>query len=76
MRFLIEIYQAIRKQVCKEFPVLVKINSEDNIKNGVTLFKSITLSKKLAEIGIDAIEISGGIMETGFTTTKGDIAKD
>ena len=76
MSFLLEIYQAIRNQVGKKFPVLVKINSQDNIKNGVTLSESIALSKKLDAMGIDAIEISGGIKETGFTTTKGDIPKD
>ena len=76
MRFVTEIYQAIRKQVGEDFPVLVKINAEDNIKKGVTLPESIALSKKLDEIGIDAIEISGGIKETGFTTTKGDVPED
>jgi len=76
MRFIIEVYMAIRNQVGKEFPVLVKINASDNIKSGVTLPESIALSKKLDEMGIDAIEISGGIRETGFTTTKGDIPDD
>ncbi len=76
MRFLLEIYHAIRSQVGKEFPILVKINAQDNIKNGVILSESIALSKKLDEIGIDAIEISGGIKESGFTTTKGDIPED
>ena len=76
MRFLLEIYQAIRNEVGKAFPVLVKINAQDNIKNGVTLPESIALSKKLDEMGIDAIEISGGIKETGFTTTRGDIPTD
>ncbi len=75
-RFLLEIYQAIRSKVGKEFPILVKINAQDNIKNGVILPESIALSKKLDEMGIDAIEISGGIKETGFTTTKGDIPED
>jgi 2,4-dienoyl-CoA reductase-like NADH-dependent reductase (Old Yellow Enzyme family) len=76
MRFLLEIYRAIRSEVGKEFPILVKLNAQDNIRNGVTLSESITLSKKLDEIGIDAIEISGGIKETGFTTTRGDIPDD
>lgn len=76
MRFLVEIYQAIRKQVGEEYPVLVKINAQDNIKKGVTLSESISLCKKLESIGIDAIEISGGILETGFSTTRGDIPED
>ena len=33
-RFLLEIYHAIRSRVGKEFPVLVKINAQDNIKKG------------------------------------------
>lgn len=76
MRFLLEIYRAIRSEVGGEFPILAKINAQDNIKNGVTLSESIALSKKLDEIGIDAIEISGGIKETGFTTTRGEIPAD
>jgi 2,4-dienoyl-CoA reductase-like NADH-dependent reductase (Old Yellow Enzyme family) len=76
MRFLVEIYQTIRSKVGNSFPILVKINSQDNIKKGVSLSESIILSKKLNKLGVDAIEISGGIKETGFTTTKGDIPKD
>ncbi len=76
IRFIIEIYKAIRKQVGVEFPILAKINAQDNIKKGVTLSESISLCKRLESVGIDAIEISGGIKETGFTTTKGDIPED
>ena len=76
MLFLTKIFRAIRDKVGNSFPILVKINSQDNIKKGVSLNESIILSQKLDELGVDAIEISGGIKETGFTTTKGNIPKD
>jgi 2,4-dienoyl-CoA reductase-like NADH-dependent reductase (Old Yellow Enzyme family) len=76
MLFLTKIFRAIRDKVGNSFPILVKINSQDNIKKGVSLNESIILSQKLDELGVDAIEISGGIKETGFTTTKGSIPKD
>lgn len=76
MKFLIEVYNTMRNYVGTEFPILVKINAEDHIKNGVTPAESVALSKKLDALGIDAIEVSGGIKETGFTTTKGDVPKE
>ena len=76
MLFLTKTFKAIRDKVGNSFPILVKINSQDNIKKGVSLNESIILSQKLDELGVDAIEISGGIKETGFTTTKGDVPKD
>lgn len=76
MRLLLAIYQAMREQVGMDFPILVKINAQDNIRHGVSLSESIALCKKLDEVGVDAIEISGGIKETGFTTTRGEIPAD
>lgn len=76
MRFLIEIYEAIRSVVGPEYPVLIKINSEDFTKGGVTLEEAIAVCKKLDELGIDAIEVSGGITEKGLSTVKGDIPMD
>ncbi|MCP4130216.1 MAG: NADH:flavin oxidoreductase, partial [bacterium] len=58
------------------YPLIIKINCEDAIKGGITLEESIAMSKKLEALGFDAIEVSGGIKETGFTTTKGDIPED
>lgn len=75
MRFLVDIYQKIRAEVGKDFPILLKLNSDDQHKNGLNISESILIAKKLENLGIDAIEVSGGIKETGFTITKGDIPK-
>jgi 2,4-dienoyl-CoA reductase-like NADH-dependent reductase (Old Yellow Enzyme family) len=76
MRFVTRVYDDIRKDVGEDFPILVKINCEDQIKGGVTLEESISMSRKLEAFGFDAIEVSGGIKEAGFATTKGDIPEE
>ncbi|MDY6974452.1 MAG: NADH:flavin oxidoreductase, partial [Thermodesulfobacteriota bacterium] len=76
MRFVTQVYKEIRNEVGNNYPVIVKINSEDQIRGGVTLEESIAMSKKFETLGFNAIEVSGGIKESGFTITKGDIPKD
>jgi len=76
MRFLIEVYNSIRSAVGPDFPVLIKINSNDFAKGGVTLDECVATCKKLDELGIDAIEISGGIYEAGLVNVRGDVPMD
>ena len=59
-RIIFEIYEEIRKRVGNGFPILIKINSKDFMEDGFTSEESIIVAKRLAELGIDAIEISGG----------------
>jgi 2,4-dienoyl-CoA reductase-like NADH-dependent reductase (Old Yellow Enzyme family) len=76
MRFLIEVFKVIRSTVGPDYPILTKINSEDYIKRGVTLSECVAVCRKLDEMGIAAIEVSGGIAERGLSTIKGDIPMD
>ena len=76
MRFVVEVYEAMREAVGPDFPVLIKINSEDFTKGGVTLDECIAVCKKLDELGMDAFEISGGILERGLIYVKGDVPMD
>lgn len=59
-RIIVEIIQAIRKTVGEDFPILIKINSEDFMEDGLTSEESIEASKIFKKAGIDAIEVSGG----------------
>jgi len=63
MRFVVEIYRAIRKDVGEAFPVGIKLNSADFMKGGFTEEESMQVVKTLADEGIDLIEISGGSYE-------------
>lgn len=59
-RMVLETYQAIRARVGAKYPILIKINSEDYMDQGMTFAECKYVCKKLVELGIDAIEISGG----------------
>tara|TARA_R110001599_G_scaffold66732_1_gene188923 strand:- start:4136 stop:5416 length:1281 start_codon:yes stop_codon:yes gene_type:complete len=63
MRFLMEIYRAIRAAVGDNFPVGVKLNSADFQKGGFDESDSIEVIQALQNEGIDLIEISGGNYE-------------
>lgn len=63
MRFVVEIYHAIRKSVGGEFPISIKLNSADFQKGGFTEEESIQVASKLSALGMDLIEISGGTYE-------------
>jgi 2,4-dienoyl-CoA reductase-like NADH-dependent reductase (Old Yellow Enzyme family) len=61
-RIIFEIYKEIRERVGKDYPVFIKINSSDYIENGLTFEDSRYVTRELAKMGIDAIEITGGIV--------------
>ena len=63
MRFLIEIYKGMRNELGNDFPISLKINSSDFKYGGFNESDSIEVVKKMSELGIDLIEISGGNYE-------------
>ena len=63
MRFLVEIYKAVRAATSDDFIVSVKLNSADFQRGGITEEDVITVFKTIDEAGIDLIEISGGTYE-------------
>jgi 2,4-dienoyl-CoA reductase-like NADH-dependent reductase (Old Yellow Enzyme family) len=74
MRFVIEIYQGLRKELGLQFPISIKINSSDFQKGGFSHDESIEVAKRLSDCGMDLIEISGGTYEApemmGINKTK------
>jgi 2,4-dienoyl-CoA reductase-like NADH-dependent reductase (Old Yellow Enzyme family) len=64
-RALVEVLREIRQTVGKDYPVLVKMNCQDFIENGLQPEDSLQAGKMLAENGIDAIELSGGVLIGG-----------
>ena len=64
-RALLEVLRSIRSAVGGEFPILVKLNSDDVIEGGLTIGDAVQVGKMLQDEGIDAIEISGGTIITG-----------
>ena len=64
-RIVLEVLREIRHTVGKDFPVLVKMNCQDFIENGLQPGDSLQAGRMLAENGIDAIELSGGVLIGG-----------
>lgn len=60
-RLPLEVLQAIRGAVGKDFPVLIKLNCKEFTDNGLKPEEFVQIGKLLADAGIDAIEISGGL---------------
>jgi len=58
----VEILKAIRQAVGPAYPVFVKINCRDFHDNGLELEDSLQAAQMLVENGIDAIELSGGLL--------------
>ena len=58
MRLLVEIIDAIRSVVPRNFPIIVRLDGEEiNIKNGLTSIESIEIAKSI-ESKVDAIHVS------------------
>jgi 2,4-dienoyl-CoA reductase-like NADH-dependent reductase (Old Yellow Enzyme family) len=77
-RVLLEVFRAIRGAVGQDYPVLVKLNSQDFVDGGLTLEDSIQAGLMLEDEGISAIELSGGLPISGElgAIRKGIISED
>jgi 2,4-dienoyl-CoA reductase-like NADH-dependent reductase (Old Yellow Enzyme family) len=59
-KIICEIIRAIREAVGTQYPLLMKLNSEDFIDGGLTIEEMIKVAGLFREAGVDAIELSGG----------------
>jgi len=64
-RFLLEVLNSIRKNVGTDYPVMIKMNCQDFLENGLELSDSLIAGSMLKDGGIDAIELSGGTLASG-----------
>ncbi|MBO0462236.1 NADH:flavin oxidoreductase/NADH oxidase family protein [Enterococcus sp. DIV1298c] len=63
MRFMVEVFQGIRKITSPKFIIGLKLNSSDFTEDGFSEKDSLKVIVQMAELGIDFIEISGGNYE-------------
>jgi 2,4-dienoyl-CoA reductase-like NADH-dependent reductase (Old Yellow Enzyme family) len=61
-RALMSVLKKIRTAVGDDYPILIKMNCQDFVENGLVLEDAVQVGQMLAENGIDAIELSGGIL--------------
>ncbi|HOV86909.1 MAG TPA: NADH:flavin oxidoreductase [Syntrophobacteraceae bacterium] len=74
-RFLCHVVSEIRRVSGRDFPLLVKINSEDFVPGGLTVEEMIRVARRLEELGVDGIELSGGTILSGKynAVRRGDV---
>ncbi|MCP4353055.1 MAG: NADH:flavin oxidoreductase [Desulfobacterales bacterium] len=64
-RIILEILKGIRAEVRDKYPVMIKMNSEDFLDNGLSVEEMLQVAELLEKSGIDAIELSGGTSMSG-----------
>jgi 2,4-dienoyl-CoA reductase-like NADH-dependent reductase (Old Yellow Enzyme family) len=64
-RFLLRMVRGMRRELGPQFPLLIKINSEDFLEGGLTVQEMLRTAAMLEEEGIDGIELSGGTFASG-----------
>ncbi len=62
-RFLLETMKAVRKEVGHDFPVAIKLNSDDFRKGGFNNEECLRVVEWLNDASVDLLEISGGTYE-------------
>ena len=60
-----KIITEIRKKVGPSFPILVKLNCADFAEGGLTMEESLKAAFIMKDAGLDALEISGGLLTGG-----------
>lgn len=64
VRVLVEIYNGIIDEVGKNFPIMIRLQTQDYIEGGLTLDEGVEIAKILVNTGYAAITPSGGSGDT------------
>lgn len=65
VRIHVETIRAIRAAVGDDYPILVKMNCEDFSDGGLTVPDSIEAARQMVAAGLNAVELSGGLLTGG-----------
>ena len=75
-RFLREVTRTVRAQVGNDYPVFIKFGMQDGLEGGLTAEAGANVVALMAEMGLDAIEISGGIQATSVRKGIRDASRE
>jgi 2,4-dienoyl-CoA reductase-like NADH-dependent reductase (Old Yellow Enzyme family) len=65
IRIVVEILRGVKTICGQDYPVIAKLNTTDFLPAGLQLEDSIAISRILESEGLDAVEPSGGMAESG-----------
>jgi 2,4-dienoyl-CoA reductase-like NADH-dependent reductase (Old Yellow Enzyme family) len=77
LRFLRDLYRAMRARVGDDYPVIVKLNGSDYLplRPGLKTPDLVKIAKVMEQEGIDAVEVSVGHYESGFPMVRGSFGR-
>jgi 2,4-dienoyl-CoA reductase-like NADH-dependent reductase (Old Yellow Enzyme family) len=64
-RMAVEIVRRVKETNGRDFPLIVKLNSADFLATGLQVEDAIDVARRLEAAGVDGIEVSGGMAESG-----------
>jgi 2,4-dienoyl-CoA reductase-like NADH-dependent reductase (Old Yellow Enzyme family) len=70
LRFHREVYQAMRKKVGEDYPLLIKLGVQDGFAGGLELNVGLQAALWLAQWGYDSLEISQGLRGKYYEETE------
>lgn len=71
-RIVKTIFEKARKEV-GNYPIIVKINGYETLKNGMSINESVKIAKLLQQVGCNGIEVSNGTIKAGLATMRGSV---
>jgi 2,4-dienoyl-CoA reductase-like NADH-dependent reductase (Old Yellow Enzyme family) len=74
-RIVLEVIKSVRDTVGDKYPVLIKLNSQDFIDNGMSVDDMLAIATLLEQAGVDAVELSGGTIHASgeFSTIRSGV---
>lgn len=76
-RFLVNVFEKAREVVGEDYPILTKLTVDEGLENGLKIDEASQIAQKMSNLGIDAIEVSGGSPQKNpFFMCRGDIPID
>lgn len=74
-RFGVELIQAVRDAVGPDYPVMVRVAGNDFVTGGCTNADCVAFCKKLEQIGVDLLDVTGGWHETAIPQLPGEVPR-
>ncbi|MFW9872788.1 MAG: NADH:flavin oxidoreductase [Candidatus Thorarchaeota archaeon] len=69
-KILVDIYNQLKDELDKNFPIIIKLNTKDYLQEGLKLEEGKKIAKILIKAGYDAIEPSSGRYDLKFSNRK------
>ena len=73
LRLIGRVIESVRRKAGSDFPLGVRFNAEEFIKNGYTVVDSKRIAVRLAELGVDYISLSAGGKFEDAVHTQGQV---